>query len=191
MSTTNIYPLNFITNLKFGIDESKLLSILHLDNAVHSLLCDVAIYLSNLSIDSSKTVVRRIDDESFNLQESTNADDYELLITFENVNITQNLNDCKAKEVRVDYSFFYKLEAKGNNASKLKRYLSIVENLICNNYNDSQRWQYQYKGFNLSMELGGFVNQLKFQQIDYGTIETKNYYLAKQDFSLLFEFDLI
>lgn len=188
MATTTTSAPTLITNLEYGIDELQILTMIHLDNTIHSLLSDISFYLTNLANTPIKTAVRRVDDESFNLQEFINTADYELLITFENISITENLNDCKASQIRIPYIIYYKLEAKGNNASRLKRYLALVENLICNNYNGGNRWIYQYEGFEFSSNLQGFVNKLALQLIDYAKLETTNFYLARQDYSLLIDF---
>ena len=139
MSTTTIPALAPITNLVSGINRLDYIDQFQINNVIGAFLNDVAFILTNQY--GIKTGARRANDESFNLQDFANTDDYELLITYFSSDMDWKINHCKSRQFQVEYDFYYRIEGKNNNKSRLEEVLGVVDQLLCDNGNNANYWE--------------------------------------------------
>jgi hypothetical protein len=193
MSTTVLPNPALITNLVDNIKPKKFVSQSELNSVIGALLHDISTILTTNH--GVKTQSRRSNNQTFSLQEFANTDDVELLITYFSNDYSGDINRCSNDQIKIDYNFYYRIEGKEGNQKKLENLLGIIEQLIVYNYNNAQFWKYQlttdpFNSKEFISCLGGY-NKLIDQDIVYQNVQSKNYYTAKQTFSLNFAFKSI
>lgn len=176
-------------NMVYGINTAKYINQREISNLTHALLSDCAFHLTTQN--GIKTVVRRANDQSFSLQDFKNFLDYELLITYFQPDFDSTINDCNANELEFNIKFYYRIEAKDENKSRLEELLGIIELLLSKNQNGGNNWTYTYNNKLYSTQLSGYRNRLLSQRVEFGQIEDYNMYFAEQEFRLKFVFNKV
>jgi hypothetical protein len=193
MATTTLHANTLIGNLVNNTRPENYLDERELNNFIHSLLHDCGVILSTQNIigvntkTPLKTVVRRAKDNSLTLQEFTNIADIPLLITFNiETPITSINKKCCDSDFDIQFSVYYRIEAKENNQSVLEQVMGIVDQLICLNYNSSNPYAYTYNNKTFVSELT--LNNCLSQSTEYSQTSSNGYqydfYYAEQKFEL-------
>lgn len=183
MATSNLLTPQLLGNLTYGINRRNFVGLEERDNLIHAFLSDCAYYITTqLNI---KTTVRTYDDEFYNIQ----LDGVELLITYYPISNQEDwkINDCGV--LGLDYEVYYKMEAKSDNKSKIKEVATIINMLMCRNFNGGVDWSYtdttKLKRYTTCTNLNA-SNKLLTETPMFTQIIETNFLYLKQTYSLLF-----
>ena len=176
-------------NMVNNINRSSFVGLEERDNLIHALLNDCAFFINQS--EAIKTAVRTYDDEFFNLQLFNELENYQLLITYFPLTTSFDVNKCNSKELVLSYEVYYKMEAKEDNKNKLKEIATLLNLLICLNYNNSLQWSYTDTKFNKvyqTITSNNFSNKLISEEPLFSKIESTNFLFLKQVFELKFTY---
>jgi hypothetical protein len=182
MASTEHNPI-LIGNMTNQTSNIEYIGLYDINCLIGALLNDVSILLTNDLLSPVKTASRRAEDESFNLQDFENTDDYELLLTYYPSESLDKLNECNNNILKFDFDVFYRIRACPENKPKLEEIMGLVEKLLCFNSNNQNRWSLNNKSFSTSLYIS---NKLILQDTQYDSIIAKNMYFAKQTYKFIF-----